>query len=195
MKEIWKDIVNEVYGNLFLGKYQVSNMGNVRAIARSFTNKRGRTYFYKEHLINQSFDKDGYKMVGLVGNNLKKYYVRVHRLVALSFVPNPDLQKFNFVNHKDENKSNNIFSNLEWCDCLYNNNYGTRNKRLSEAKYKHNYKAKIVQRFDKNGNFIDEFKSACEAARKLNFQQTCISNCCLGVAKSHKGFIFKYKNI
>ena len=55
----------------------------------------------------------------------------IHRLVALTFIDNPD--NLPCVNHKDENKENNVVSNLEWCSRSYNINYGTRNERASKA--------------------------------------------------------------
>lgn len=64
----------------------------------------------------------GYKGVGLYKNKrVFKFYV--HRLVAIHFINNP--QNFPYVNHKDENKSNNSADNLEWCTARYNINYGT----------------------------------------------------------------------
>ena len=72
----------------------------------------------------------GYAIIKLMKGG-KDITYRVHRLVAMAFVPNPE--KLPCINHKDENKVNNNPNNLEWCDNRYNNNYGTRNKRISKS--------------------------------------------------------------
>lgn len=72
----------------------------------------------------------GYAIIKLMKGG-KSITYRVHRLVAMAFVPNPD--NLPHINHKDENKLNNNPNNLEWCDNSYNNNYGTRNKRIAKA--------------------------------------------------------------
>ena len=72
----------------------------------------------------------GYAIIKLIKGG-KRITYRVHRLVAMAFVPNPD--NLPHINHKDENKLNNNPNNLEWCDNSYNNNYGTRNKRIAKA--------------------------------------------------------------
>ena len=74
----------------------------------------------------------GYLMVDLKRNGKRKH-ARIHRLVAEAFIPNP----YNLpeVNHKDENKHNNSFKNLEWCTSSYNKTYGTgRIKRSLKMK-------------------------------------------------------------
>lgn len=72
----------------------------------------------------------GYAIIKLMKGG-KSITYRVYRLVAMAFVPNPD--NLPHINHKDENKLNNNPNNLEWCDNSYNNNYGTRNKRIAKA--------------------------------------------------------------
>ena len=77
--------------------YSVSNLGNVK---NNITNK----------IMRQNV-KGGYKNISLT-NDKKRTSCKVHRLVALSFIPNPDNKPT--VNHKDKNKCNNVLDNLEW---------------------------------------------------------------------------------
>lgn len=82
-------------------------------------------------LLTQRVSMYGYKQVHIVkrplGINVQR---KVHRLVALAFLPNPD--KYTDVNHIDENKFNNDVSNLEWVSHLENVNHGTRNSRIKQ---------------------------------------------------------------
>ena len=127
MEEIWKEI--DGYENL----YMVSSYG----VVKSLGNDKGK----KEKILKQQKDKIGYLFVTLCNNGFRKIY-KIHRLVAETFIPNPD--NLPQVNHKDENKHNNFVyinedrtvnlekSNLEWCTAKYNMNYGSRNERISE---------------------------------------------------------------
>ena len=54
------------------------------------------------------------------------------------------------------------------------------------------YSAKRIGQYDLNGNFIQEFPSARQAARELNLDSSTISKVCRGKNKTHGGFIFKY---
>lgn len=78
--------------------------------------------------IKQYPKTHGYLYVVLHKNG-KKYYLRVHRLIAKAFIPNPD--NLPEVNHKDENKVNNRVDNLEWCTSSDNKIYGSRRKRVA----------------------------------------------------------------
>lgn len=89
------------------GLYQISDLGRVR-------NSNGR-------LLKPNYNNNGYGCVHLHKDNKSKKH-RVHRLVAMVFIPNPE--GFPEVNHKDFDKTNNKVSNLEWCNRKYNVRYG-----------------------------------------------------------------------
>lgn len=120
MKEIWRDIKG------YEGLYKVSNYGRIKSLERKDCLGRSK----KEKILKLSEDKDGYLLITLHKNKKVKTF-KVHRLVAETFVPNPN--NYPIINHKDENKINNHVSNLEWCTVKYNNNYGTRNERSSKS--------------------------------------------------------------
>lgn len=112
MEELWKDI--EGYPG-----YQVSNLGRVRS------NNYGRI----NYVLKLRVDKDGYYRV-MIKKDKKDKLFGVHRLVALTFISNPN--NYPCVNHKDENKQNNCVDNLEWCTVQYNDTYGTARQRAAE---------------------------------------------------------------
>lgn len=120
--------------------YEISNTG----IVREFKSKRVK---------QQTNSNKGYKLICLNG---KQYLV--HRLVASTFIPNPE--NYPQVNHKDENKTNNSVNNLEWCTNDYNCHYGTKNERISTQLSK----CKIIQ-YDDEGNIIKIWNSKESIAR------------------------------
>lgn len=124
--------------------YEVSNFGNVRNIET-------------KDIKNTHFDKNGYKIVSLNGTKYK-----VHRLVAIYFVKNDNIKNNTIINHKDENKTNNVFTNLEWCTNKYNTNYGTNIDRMANALSKE----KIIE-YDINGNIINIYRSLSFVSRNV----------------------------
>lgn len=90
--------------------YSVSNLGKVR------NEETG-------NILIGGYDKDKYRQVTLCYKG-KQYNRRICRLVAIAFIPNP--HNLPQVNHKDEDKENDAYYNLEWCTVEYNNNYGQR---------------------------------------------------------------------
>ena len=106
----------------------MSNLGRVKRISHTTDNR-----CFKERIKILGKDKDGYMTVMLYIGRSRKL-CKVHRLVAEAFIPNPE--KLSLVNHKDEVRTNNNVNNLEWCDVFYNNNYGTRNHKVSSTKIK-----------------------------------------------------------
>ena len=90
-------------------------------------------------------------------------------------------------NNKDEDKTNNNVSNLEWCDAKYNANYGTRNEKIVEAH------SKIVFQIDKNTNvIINIFPSIREAERETGCNHGHICNCCKGKRKTAGNYKWRY---
>lgn len=134
--------------------------------------------------------RDGYLKVCLWKNN-KNETPKIHRLVATAFLPNPENKPE--VNHIDEDKTNNSVENLEWCNHDYNNNYGTRNKRIGE-KMKNGKLSKPVMQYSLDGKFIKEFPSVMECSRN-GFDCSAVCNCCNGKKTQYKGFIWKYKEV
>ena len=129
MEEIWKDIVG------YEGLYQVSNLGRVKNLKRMVRNRYGYREV-EENILKYKVHRK-YNYAALNRNGTSKFY-RVHRLVAMAFIPNKldfkyideeDRLKYinNLdmleVNHKDKNTQNNRIDNLEWCTRRYNVNY------------------------------------------------------------------------
>lgn len=110
-----KELFKAIEG--YEGLYEVSNLGNVKSLRRGIILKPGKAR--------------GYLKVNLRKDNKSQYFA-VHRLVAMVFIPNPE--NLPYVNHKDENPSNNCVENLEWCSAQYNNTYGTAIKRRVETR-------------------------------------------------------------
>lgn len=123
--EIWKSIDG------YDGKYQVSNLGRVKSVFTTYVTKNGLIKKYRDVILKQMVQKNGYLYVCLWSENRKKNFL-THRLVAKAFVPNPNQHPE--VNHKDEDKNNNSAVNLEWCEHIYNMNYGTVGQKISKAK-------------------------------------------------------------
>lgn len=109
--EEWRPIAG------YEGLYEVSNTGQVRRVG--------------DLMVLKFSDRRGYCGVRLRKDGIQKMF-SVHRLVAQAFIPNP--KGLPQVNHIDENKKNNNVDNLEWCDHIYNNLYGTRLERIRKTR-------------------------------------------------------------
>lgn len=127
-KEVWKLIIG--YEQL----YEVSSLGRIKSLSKQRKLPTGELYVTKEKIINFHVDiKRGYCQLEL-SNGIKGVNRKIHRLVALSFIENPN--NYPQVNHIDGNKNNNCVENLEWCNNSMNQIHayklGLRNSKQGE---------------------------------------------------------------
>ena len=175
MNEIWKNIDD------FEGLYQVSNLGNVKSLNYNHTGK--------ELFLKPGTDKYGYLYVLLYKNGKPRHF-KIHRLVAKAFLENPYNKPE--VNHKDEDKTNNCLTNLEWMTSKENINYGTHNERAAKSRINHQAISKSVLQYSLDGEFIKEWPSTMQIERELGFSSSNISECCNGKQKTSYRYIWKY---
>lgn len=173
MNEIWKDVEG------FEGFYQVSNYGRIKSFRES-----NRFYGQTEHLLSPTVTANGYESVTLYISPKERHKFLVHRLVAQTFIPNPN--NYDAVNHKDENKRNNHVDNLEWCTLSYNNSYGT-------ARIRHSITSGTpVQQLTLEGYPLAIYNSVHIASQITGIPKHGIKECCSGKTKSSNGYIWKY---
>lgn len=144
----------------------------------------GQVYSHlSNRIIKSRGNGRGYLVIDLYSDH-KRHTRLVHRLVAGAFIPNPD--DLPQINHKDENKTNNCVSNLEWCSAQYNNNYGTHNERSAQGRQK------PIAAYSKSGELVAEYPSVSAAAEAMRITNTAICNCLKGRQKTASGYIWKY---
>lgn len=188
--EIWKPIIG------YEGRYEVSNLGRVKSLPKSWINYNGSLAKHPEKILKLRLNKRGYARVNLRDGVSSKDRL-VHRLVAQAFIPNPlNLPE---INHKDENPSNNIVyinldgsidvskSNLEWCTHIYNNQYGTKNRRGALRR------GFVVSQYDLQGRYICTYPTIRDAERATGIYMNLISDCANGIRKQGGGFIWKHE--
>lgn len=147
-------------------KYRIDEFGNV--------------FNDKGHKLKVEITRNGYLRVSLSNDVVQHKRFLVHRLVAQTFIPNPD--NLPQVNHIDENKTNNSVENLEWCTALENLNHSDIIEKASEAKFK---KVKCVD----TNEIYDSIKSACE---RLGLHHSNIVACCNGRRRTCGGMRWIY---
>lgn len=175
MNEIWKDIPE------FEGIYQVSNMGRIKSLLRKSYSGR----MLKERLLSPTPDTKGYVRVTL-HKNKKAFHKSVHRIVAEVFIDGDiSLQ----VNHIDGIKTNNVYTNLEWCTNKENSdhayNTGLKNKEILNKAFKIR-SIKLDTEQEQNHYSINQ------AAKDLNLYPSNILNVLKGKFKQSGGYMFEY---
>ena len=179
INEEWRDIRG------YEGYYQVSNLGRVKSLERFALGRYGCNRRLPEKIIKPLSSGSDYLYVNLNNNGRKKEYV--HRLVAMAF---PEICGEYFpgaeVNHKDENKYNNVANNLEICDHTYNNCYGTKISRFRRKV------SKPVKQYTLDGVYIKTWSSTMDIQRERGYLNGSIGKCCNGHQTQAYGFRWEY---
>lgn len=175
---------NEYWVNLIENEYFISNLGRLYSAA------------YRK-LFKIRIDKYGYPIVAL--KKIAQYPLLVHRLVAQTFVPNPENKPQ--VNHKNGIKLDSRVENLEWLTAQENITHsvvnGLKGTTLGHKRYniEQPLRRKAVEETDKKGHVIREFESQTEASLKTGINHVYISRCCLGKQSYAFKRYFRFKKI
>lgn len=174
MEEIWKDIES------FEGLYKISNFGKIKSLERKVKNGNNTFRIQKEHLIKltPNLERHGYVYCMLYKDN-KSYSRQVHRLVAKTFIPNPN--NLPQVNHIDGNKENNSINNLEWCTDIENKKHAWKTG-LTNAEHR-KQKIKCIETGE-------VFESVVKCSEIMNLDRRSIFRQLKGERKHVKGYSF-----
>ena len=177
--EIWKDIPG------FDSRYQISNLGNVKVKQYIRSNGKG-VFLTKEKLLKPFIEHGGYQKIVLYSNGKNKR-MKVHRLVAMAFIPNPYNKPE--IDHVNTNTLDNRVENLRWVTSKENHFNVLTRRHMSIAKKNNNCKSVIC--IDSSGN-TTTFGSIKHASIMLGVSGAHISQCCKCKRKSAGGYKWEY---
>lgn len=162
---MWKQII--INGNAT--NYSVSDCGEVK---NNITGKLLKLSLQQEYChVTLRIDRKPKRM-------------RVHRLVAIAFIPNPDNKPY--VNHLDGNRSNNKVENLEWVTPAENTQHAVKTGLMPPIR-----EIPVVQ-YSLSGVKLNQYKSVSEAARQTGATCEKITMCCRHQRSQHHGFQWRY---
>jgi hypothetical protein len=192
---MWKEIPDTD------GLYFANENGQIKSSDRWRNTKNQYSkskYIRHGKILKPVLNSHGYYCVTIKYLNGSQKVMTVHRLIAKTFLPNPDNKPQ--INHIDGIKTNNCVSNLEWCTASENIHHAFSTGLNKGGKPWLNKFGKLhpnsipVQAYDKNNNLVAEFESMNIAAKNLNMKSSShISSCINGKRKTAGGYFWKIK--
>lgn len=189
--EIWKDIPG------YEGYFMASNLGRIKSIDRTLIYPNGEEHKLKGRILIPKRSQVGYLRVNLSVNR-KVRTINIHRLVAETFIPNPENK--DQINHLDGDKTNNKVSNVVWSTCSENilhayRELGKINPATGRSGAK-NPESKPVLQYSLDWELIAEFPCIAEAAKDGRCSYPYMSGILGGRLKYKQinGFYWKLKN-
>lgn len=158
--------------------------------------EKGNVWSYKHKKFLKPVENNGYYGVSLVDSNNKIKNWKIHRLVAITYLPNEN--NLPYINHKDENKLNNSVDNLEWCTPYYNIHYGSCIDKIKRSRTKelmakcHKAASKALSKAVLCVETSVVYSSAKEAKLALGLAHCHIEDCCKGKRNVAGGFHWQY---
>lgn len=196
MEEIWKDIKG------YEGLYQISNLGRLRSLDRYVRHKKIKSLrLLKGKIMSPTISNSTGYLVSTLYNKGKGKQVTIHRLVAETFIPNPENKPE--VNHINGIRDDDRVENFEWVNRSENQlhaykilkrGYKLPNKE-QRKKYLDEVSKEIIQY--EMQIFIKEkarYKSIREAERKTGIVRTSISKCCRKKQEKAGGYIWRFED-
>lgn len=190
MEEIWKDVNVEGFSHL----YQVSNLGRVRSKNRIVQqlDRLGKyiTCVYKGRILRHIAHNCGYVRCVLKSTD-KRLGEYIHRLVALTFIPNSN-PNFNYVNHINGIKTDNRMENLEWCNAKLNSAHAKSLGKLKQGV--NHFASKPIIQLSMNGEYLNEYENTQFVQKNFGFSNKNVSDALLKKRNSAYGYKWVFKN-